>query len=358
MAKIIRAYTEEKQAPSMNLLKSINAGEQLQEKEFLQKLGNALGGKGFKSDETIEAGKKAVATAATPDRARSDTAAQGVNDLEKIIGEVVNTSDERYVLFTNTKFLQSAYLKAGGGKLVIDSVTTDEDLAKVAKHEAVKNFALVKMEDSFKFSDLLKTPSQGFDTSIILDIPKVIDDNLQKAANSNDPKAIRTALEAMMSFKYYVLSLKIPESKDVAEQMDAEHEMRKQLAIFNPSIIRNYPHKATWDSAKSEWYKTQGDGKEEADIEKSEKSAELQKRKTALSAPAPDAALKKSLLNALMTASDAKGAASGMATMYKGTKTTKAAIIAALNSLYDDYETPKIRSTVATLQAAAYEGWV
>jgi hypothetical protein len=347
MAKIIRAYTEEKSV-TFDLLKSINAGDQLHEKEFLQKLGNALGGKGFKSDETIDANKKAT-SAASPDRARADTAAQGVNELEKIIGEVVNTSDERYVLFTNTKFLQSAYLKAGGGKLVIDSVTTDEDLIKVAKHEAVKNFSLVKMSDSFKFSELLKTPNNSFDTAIILDIPKVIDDNLQKAANSSDPTAIRTALEAMMSFKYYVMSLKIPESKDIAAQMDAEHEMRKQLAIFNPSIIRNYPHKSTWDAAKSEWYKTQGEGKDESEVEKAEKAADLKGRKDKLAAPDPDMAIKKSVLNSLMTAANPKGAASGIYTNFKPTATTKAAVLSILDALFNEYGTPKIRGTIASL---------
>jgi len=205
------------------------------------------------------------------------TANQSMSHLESMITQLVETTDIRYVIFTRVGFLTTNYLKAGGGKGVIDHITDDNELLKVAKGEATEKFVLSKIGSTFKFSSLVVptvSPTGGADTAIILNIPRDLSDTLEKAIAASDAKAARETLIKMMSFKFYVMSLKLQEALKIRRTMDVD-DLDKRLSAFSPFFIRNFPNKIEWDGAKEEWADAHDtEGQADRELEKDKRTAD------------------------------------------------------------------------------------
>lgn len=207
-------------------------------------------------------GNKPVVAPEEPDRT-AGSQIEGGSELADMASQIMEPRDVRYVMLTNLGGLK-LYLSQGGGKRLIDSVKEDKDIVDIITQKDNVHFKLLKIAPDFKFGQLLGGKSNGM--SIILDIPKAIADKLENAASSSDAAAGREALNSMMSFKYYVGTLKIDAANGLSA--DAVGDAEELEKLFNPSVLANYPRKAVWDAAKEEWYETRGEGKEDADVER------------------------------------------------------------------------------------------
>jgi hypothetical protein len=242
MSKIIKAYAEEVKKPSMSLIKSIE---------------NGLVAEGpFNALKSLVTGSKSAKDATTPDRATSDSMSETLStNLNKIVDELLHTTDDRYVIFCTLGFVSKFYLKAGGGQGVIEQVKNDDVLKSISAFQARDaGFSLVKLDPKFQFTDLINSAGSSYNAAVILDIPKQLSDELEKAKSSGDTNKIRETLIKMMSHKYYVMTLNVPQAKKISADMDKHRSaFDEQVTIFNPAVIANYPVKNILDSAKLEW---------------------------------------------------------------------------------------------------------
>ena len=278
MSKIIRAYTEEKPA-SFDLLKSITAGHELAEAPFMDKIKGAVKGAvdGFKGGNAqAQPAAQSAPADDTPDVDNGDDSAD-MNDLKAIVAQVVSSTALRHVLFLNFNDLRALYLKAGGGKAVIDSIKDDAALVTFAESKMGdgERFRLQAMRQGFTFADEIKS-KQGF--AVLMDIPKAIADEV--ATNKTNPTELRASLEKMMLHKYYVCTLNLSKAKKIGPAMtSAKGDIEAQALAFNPDVLENYPNRQKLNSAKEEWEDNYGgENKKESDIDAKEREAERAKR--------------------------------------------------------------------------------
>ena len=258
MSKIISAYVEEAPKPKLNLLKSINSQE--------------LGEGAFDSLKAAFGGGKKAAPAPkddTPNRALADNNSADLSSpFVKMVEEILQSpQDDRYVIFASLKFIGANYLKAGGGKGVIDSLKSDEDILGIVSagekqddksKDAAKTaaFEIRKMKPNFTASDIAEISSSNpnFNGAVLMDIPKILSTNLETEKSSGAANKIREVLVKMMSFKYYVATLNLGAFRKAAPKIDAAKDLEDKVKQFNIlTIIANYPVKSTWDAAKIEW---------------------------------------------------------------------------------------------------------
>jgi hypothetical protein len=278
MSKIIRAYTEEKPV-TFDLLKSINDGQEITEAGLMDKIKGAVKGaaSGFKGTAPAPTTTPQAAPADdTPDIDREDDSAD-MNDLKDILAKVVSSTAMRHVLFMNYNDLKALYLKAGGGKAVIDAITDDAQLVVFAESKMGDNerFSLRAMRQGFTFADEIKS-KQGF--AVLMDIPKAIADEVVK--NKTNPTELRASLEKMMLHKYYVCTLNLSKAKKIGPAMtSAKGDIEAQALAFNPDVLENFPNRQKLNSAKEEWEENYGgDTKKDSDIDKKVADAERAKR--------------------------------------------------------------------------------
>lgn len=267
MSKIIRAYTEEKPA-SFDLLKSINAGHELAEAPFMDKIKGAVKGAvdGFKGGNSqAQPAAQSAPADDTPDVDNGDDSAD-MSVLKSIVAQVVSSTALRHVLFLNFNDLRALYLKAGGGKAVIDSIKDDAALVTFAESKMGdgERFRLQAMRQGFTFADEIKS-KQGF--AVLMDIPKAIADEV--ATNKTNPTELRASLEKMMLHKYYVCTLNLSKAKKIGPAMtSAKGDIEAQALAFNPDVLENYPNRQKLNSAKEEWEDNYGGAnKKDSDID-------------------------------------------------------------------------------------------
>jgi hypothetical protein len=322
----------------MSLLKSINTEVQ---EGLLDGIKSVLGGK---KPEAAPAPAEAE-----PER-KANARVSGVSNREKIVTELLETSDVRYIIYTTTGVLTKNYFT----KTMVSLLADDEAVLKCAKLETGDKFSLVKLPQTFQLKNMLTPISSGVDTVIILDVPKVISDKLETASTSGDPAAAKAALEALFSIKNYVASLKIKETKAIAAKIDdVGSDRAAQAAEFDPAVMRNYPNKADWDAAKSEWFDENGAGKKEKDLQNKETEGEQAERSAAadkkLQVKSSDAKIKTSVLQSLINSKHAEQALTGISTNWGSLG--KEELLSQLEKIQSDLPTSKLAEVISLLKS-------
>lgn len=322
----------------MSLLKSINTDIQEGAWDSLKSL---VGGK-----------KPEAAPAEAEPQRTANARISGVSNREKIITELLETSDVRYIIYTTTGVLTKNYFT----KTMLSLLTDDEAILNCAKLAPTKQFSLVKLPQTFQLKNMLSPISAGAnaDTVIILDVPKVISDKLETASKSGDPTAAKAALEALFSIKNYVVSLKIKETKAIAAKIDdAGSDRAAQAAEFDPAVIRNYPNKAEWDAAKAEWFDENGAGKKEKDLQNKEAEGEHAERSAAadkkLQVKSSDAKIRSSVLQSLINSKHAEQALTGINTNWGSLGQEE--LLSQLEKIQADLPTAKLAEVISLLKS-------
>lgn len=283
MSKIVRTFVETTRAPSYSLMREIAAGEQLDEAGMLTRLANSIGA-GISAAKTAFSGTPPPPPPPDPSvdthsKATKDDASSDLSKLRSIVGDVLEapSGEVRFVLHLSHKDLVSLYLKSGGGQAVVGALPDPEITSLVANPLASKS-RLAQLKNDFKFSDLLdpvegSAESARADQVVLLDIPGSLVSEL-KAAGTDLEKA-KIALKKMMSFKYYVLTLNKAKAKAIAPAMGTAEDLEKQIDVFDPNVIENYPIKQDFIAAKMEWAKEHSEGgKKQAEVDSKVKQGE------------------------------------------------------------------------------------
>jgi hypothetical protein len=273
----------------------------------------------------------------------------------RIVSDIMTPSsaDVRLVLFLNEKELSAHYLKAGGGKEVID-LMEDSELQELAR--GTGNSRIVRFPAAnFDLANLLKPPANfsSSNRAVLIDVPKALIselDNLSRRAASAMASApelekLREHLKKLMSHNYYIVTLNIPKAKKLTG-MTRNKDLEKWVEAFDPNVISNYPVKQVLVAAKDEWDEAHDtESQEEERVKSKEEKAKRAERERAADdtlSGATAQALEARLVNTLIAAGtkSISDIADDIRSMLRGSN-EQADVISALTELAKKYRQPK-----------------
>jgi hypothetical protein len=303
----------------------------------------------------------------------SDKKYQDANMLQLIVSSLMrlNNITVRVALYVSELDLREFFLagaKSGGtgdGSKILELIDSDEELVKIARHfnagspttEDIKiRRILPEKPGMFKFSQLIDSTgvSQSPSDVILLNVPKQIFDKVKAAgADLSTPEkreAFRKSMTQLLSYRYYLMTLDLAQSKKIASKMDAASNEEGWMEFFNPfRVIKNHPSKARLDAAKEVWNETQNpEIAGEREIKSLERGAERAERAREASKRAMGSAsdLENVILSSILSSSGSTSGfnpqrvAAGLKNILKNSH-TKDEIIASLEKL-DKLGSPKI----------------